>query len=187
VAQQLALAVREEVADLQENNINIIQIDEPAIRERLPLKKSQWSHYFDWATKAFRLASSAARDETQIHSHLCYSQFEDVYDAIVQLDVDVLTVETSRSNKTILQAFKHYPNALGPGVYDIHSPNVPDKAWIRTLLEQAAEFIPWQRLWVNPDCGLKTRQWPETLQSLENMVTVARELRETLSINVATD
>jgi 5-methyltetrahydropteroyltriglutamate--homocysteine methyltransferase len=187
VAQQLALAVREEVADLQENNINIIQIDEPAIRERLPLKKSQWSHYFDWATKAFRLASSAARDETQIHSHLCYSQFEDVYDAIVQLDVDVLTVETSRSNKTILQAFKHYPNALGPGVYDIHSPNVPDKAWIRTLLKQAAEFIPWQRLWVNPDCGLKTRQWPETLQSLENMVTVARELRETLSVNVATD
>lgn len=178
-ARQLALAIRDEVADLEAAGIRIIQIDEAAFREGLPLRRAQWQSYLDWATEAFRLAASVVRDDTQIHTHMCYSEFNDVIESIAAMDADVITIETSRSDMELLAAFERfaYPNEIGPGVYDIHSPRVPDTAEMVKLLRKAAQRIPVERLWVNPDCGLKTRGWPETEAALVNMVSAARQLR----------
>ncbi|QEY64419.1 5-methyltetrahydropteroyltriglutamate--homocysteine S-methyltransferase [Metapseudomonas lalkuanensis] len=178
-ARQLALAIRDEVVDLEEAGIRIVQIDEAAFREGLPLRRAEWQHYLDWASEAFRLTASGVRDETQIHTHMCYSEFNDVIESIAAMDADVITIETSRSDMELLDAFEAfaYPNEIGPGVYDIHSPRVPDSAEMAALLRKAAERIPAERLWVNPDCGLKTRAWPETEAALVNMVAAARQLR----------
>lgn len=179
---QLALALRDEVADLQAAGIRVIQIDEPAFREGLPLRRADWDAYLDWAVDCFRLATSVARPETQIHTHMCYSEFNDIIEAIAALDADVITIETSRSNMELLEAFERfrYPNDIGPGVFDIHSPNVPDPAWMVGLMRRAAERLPRERLWVNPDCGLKTRGWAETEAALKAMVGAARRLRTEL-------
>ncbi|MFJ7885168.1 5-methyltetrahydropteroyltriglutamate--homocysteine S-methyltransferase [Pseudomonas sp. NPDC096917] len=178
-AQQLALAIRDEVLDLEAAGIKIVQIDEAALREGLPLRRAQWQAYLDWAVEAFRLCASGVTDETQIHTHMCYSEFNDVIKSIAQMDADVITIETSRSDMQLLDAFEafDYPNDIGPGVYDIHSPRVPDTAEMVKLLAKAAKRIPAERLWVNPDCGLKTRSWPETEAALVNMVAAARQLR----------
>ncbi len=176
---QLALAIRQEVLDLERAGLAIIQIDEAALREGLPLRRSEWKHYLDWAVQAFRLAANGVRDETQIHTHMCYSEFKDIMAAIAQMDADVITIETARSDMELLDAFKHfqYPNQIGPGVYDIHSPNIPTEAAIVALMRKAALRIPAERLWINPDCGLKTRQWPEVIPALRNMVAAATSLR----------
>ncbi|WP_033567557.1 5-methyltetrahydropteroyltriglutamate--homocysteine S-methyltransferase [Dickeya undicola] len=181
IAKQIALALRDEVADLEQAGIGIIQIDEPALREGLPLHRSDWAAYLEWAVDAFRLNAAVAKDDTQIHTHMCYCEFNDIMDSIAALDADVITIETSRSDMELLESFEEfeYPNEIGPGVYDIHSPNVPSVEWIEALLRKAAQRIPSERLWVNPDCGLKTRGWPETRQSLANMVQAAKRLRET--------
>ncbi|KRW70910.1 5-methyltetrahydropteroyltriglutamate--homocysteine methyltransferase [Pseudomonas sp. TTU2014-105ASC] len=186
-ARQLALAIRDEVCDLEAAGIRIIQIDEAAFREGLPLRRAQWQHYLDWAVEAFRLCASGVRDETQIHTHMCYSEFNDVIESIAAMDADVITIETSRSQMELLEAFRafDYPNDIGPGVYDIHSPRVPDTAEMVQLLEKATECIPAERLWVNPDCGLKTRAWPETEAALVNMVAAARQLRASRNAKVA--
>lgn len=180
IAKQIALALRDEVADLEQAGIGIIQIDEPALREGLPLRKSDWAAYLNWAVDAFRLNAAVAQDDTQIHTHMCYCEFNDIMDSIAALDADVITIETSRSDMELLESFEEfdYPNEIGPGVYDIHSPNVPDVEWIEALLRKAAKRIPVERLWVNPDCGLKTRGWTETRLALTNMVQAARKLRE---------
>ncbi|WP_033793121.1 5-methyltetrahydropteroyltriglutamate--homocysteine S-methyltransferase [Pantoea septica] len=179
IAKQIALALRDEVADLEAAGIGIIQIDEPALREGLPLHQSDWSTYLKWAVDAFRLNAAVAKDDTQIHTHMCYCEFNDIMASIAALDADVITIETSRSDMDLLEAFKafEYPNEIGPGVYDIHSPNVPSVQWIENLLRKAARRIPQARLWVNPDCGLKTRGWTETRQALANMVEAAKKLR----------
>jgi 5-methyltetrahydropteroyltriglutamate--homocysteine methyltransferase len=179
IAKQIALALRDEVADLEAAGIGIIQIDEPALREGLPLHKSDWAAYLDWAVDAFRLNTAVAKNDTQIHTHMCYCEFNDIMDSIAALDADVIAIETSRSDKELLEAFEEfeYPNEIGPGVYDIHSPNVPNVEWIESLLRKAAKRIPQERLWVNPDCGLKTRGWTETRQALANMVEAAKKLR----------
>ena len=178
-ALQLALAIRDEVADLQEAGIGIIQIDEPAVREGLPLRRARWDDYLDWATRAFRVAASAAADGTQIHTHMCYAEFNDILPQIAAMDADVITIETSRSDMELLRGFGQfrYPNEIGPGVYDIHSPRVPDQAEMVRLLRKASEVIPPGNLWVNPDCGLKTRGWRETESALRNMVAAAHQLR----------
>ncbi|OUM25192.1 5-methyltetrahydropteroyltriglutamate--homocysteine S-methyltransferase [Pseudomonas sp. 1239] len=181
-ARQLALAIRDEVVDLEAAGIKIVQIDEAAFREGLPLRRAQWQQYLDWATEVFRLCASGVRDETQIHTHMCYSEFNDVIESIAAMDADVITLETSRSDMELLEAFEafHYPNEIGPGVYDIHSPRVPEASEMAELLRKAARRIPVERLWVNPDCGLKTRGWPETEAALANMVSAARLLRNEL-------
>jgi 5-methyltetrahydropteroyltriglutamate--homocysteine methyltransferase len=177
---QLALALRDEVVDLETAGINVIQIDEPAIREGLPLRRADWKAYLDWAVDCFRLSTAGVRDETQIHTHMCYSEFNDIIESIAAMDADVITIETSRSNMELLKAFEDfdYPNDIGPGVYDIHSPNVPDVDWMVGLMQKAAARLPKERLWVNPDCGLKTRAWPETEAALIGMVQAARALRQ---------
>ena len=182
-ARQLALAIRDEVVDLEAAGIRIIQIDEAAFREGLPLRKAQWQGYLDWATESFRLCASGVRDETQIHTHMCYSEFNDVIESIAAMDADVITIETSRSDMELLDAFEafEYPNEIGPGVYDIHSPRVPDTSEMVRLMRKAAQRVPAERLWVNPDCGLKTRGWPETEAALVNMVAAARQLRAELA------
>lgn len=179
---QLALAIREEVLDLEASGARIIQIDEAALREGLPLRQADWKNYLDWAIESFRISANGVRDETQIHTHMCYSEFNDIIEAIARMDADVITIETSRSDMELLDAFRgfHYPNDIGPGVYDIHSPNIPDSEQIRSLMIKAAERIPAERLWVNPDCGLKTRQWEEVRPALKGMVAAARELRESI-------
>jgi 5-methyltetrahydropteroyltriglutamate--homocysteine methyltransferase len=176
---QLALAIRQEVLDLEKAGIRIIQIDEAALREGLPLRKSEWQDYLDWAVLAFRIAANGVADEVQIHTHMCYSEFNDIIASIAAMDADVITIETSRSDMELLKAFNsfNYPNEIGPGVYDIHSPNVPGEEQILQLMRKAAEKIPAERLWVNPDCGLKTRQWNEVIPALTNMVAAARTLR----------
>jgi 5-methyltetrahydropteroyltriglutamate--homocysteine methyltransferase len=187
---QIALAIRQEVQDLEKAGVRIIQIDEAALREGLPLRRSQWQEYLDWAVLSFRIAANGAADTTQIHTHMCYSEFNDIIDAIAQMDADVITIETSRSDMELLGAFEHfqYPNEIGPGVYDIHSPNIPSEEHIIDLLRKAGERIPAGRLWVNPDCGLKTRQWEEVFPALKNMVSAARQLRgETHPIQGAYD
>jgi 5-methyltetrahydropteroyltriglutamate--homocysteine methyltransferase len=178
-ALQIALALRDEVRDLEKAGIAVIQIDEPAFREGLPLRRHDWPRYLDWAVRAFKVASCGVADATQIHTHMCYAEFNDILPAIAALDADVITIETSRSGMELLEAFGafHYPNAIGPGVYDIHSPRVPGPDEMLRLLEKAAEAIPIERLWINPDCGLKTRGWPETEAALANMVEAARRLR----------
>jgi 5-methyltetrahydropteroyltriglutamate--homocysteine methyltransferase len=180
---QLALAIREEVLDLERSGVGIIQIDEAALREGLPLRRSQWQEYLDWAVESFRICANGVRDETQIHTHMCYSEFNDIISAIAHMDADVITIETSRSQMELLQAFDDfaYPNEIGPGVYDIHSPNIPSCREIVDLMRKAAQKIPAERLWVNPDCGLKTRQWEEVIPALRHMVAAARELRATLT------
>ena len=176
---QLALAIRDEVLDLERAGVRVIQIDEAALREGLPLRRSEWADYLDWAIESFRIAANGVADETQIHTHMCYSEFNDIIAAIAAMDADVITIETSRSNMELLDAFDdfQYPNEIGPGVYDIHSPNIPSREQIVDLMRKAATRIPAQRLWVNPDCGLKTRGWDEVLPALRNMVAAAHELR----------
>ena len=180
VCEQIALALNDEVLDLEKAGIKVIQIDEPAIREGLPLKRADWDAYLAWAGRCFRLSSSGVADSTQIHTHMCYSEFNDILPAIAAMDADVITIETSRSDMELLDAFVKfkYPNDIGPGVYDIHSPRVPTEAELTHLLEKALKVIPKERLWVNPDCGLKTRAWPETRAALELMVKVAKQLRQ---------
>ena len=177
---QLALAIREEVLDLEKAGVQIIQIDEAALREGLPLRQSEWQEYLDWAVESFRIAANGVRDETQIHTHMCYSEFNDIIQSIAEMDADVITIETSRSDMELLDAFDNfnYPNEIGPGVYDIHSPNTPTEDHMVQLMQKAAERIPSGRLWVNPDCGLKTRQWPEVIPALTNMIAAARTLRD---------
>ncbi|HEV7822860.1 MAG TPA: 5-methyltetrahydropteroyltriglutamate--homocysteine S-methyltransferase, partial [Burkholderiales bacterium] len=186
-ALQIALAIREEVADLEKAGIGMIQIDEPAFREGLPLRKAQWDEYLEWAARAFRVASSGVSDEVQIHTHMCYAEFNDILNAIAALDADVITIETSRSDMELLRGFGRfrYPNEIGPGVYDIHSPRVPDAADMLRLLEKAIEVFAPERLWVNPDCGLKTRSWRETESALRHMVEAARIMRERYRVSAA--
>jgi 5-methyltetrahydropteroyltriglutamate--homocysteine methyltransferase len=181
---QLALAIREEVLDLEKAGIQIIQIDEAALREGLPLRKSQWKQYLDWAVESFRITANGVHDETQIHTHMCYSEFNDIIAAIADMDADVITIETSRSDMELIDVFNNfkYPNDIGPGVYDIHTPNIPSQEHILQLMKKAAERIPAERLWVNPDCGLKTRQWVEVIPALKNMVAVARQLRRSMAV-----
>ncbi|MFY3383152.1 5-methyltetrahydropteroyltriglutamate--homocysteine S-methyltransferase [Paracidovorax sp. MALMAid1276] len=176
---QLALAIRQEVLDLEAAGVRVIQIDEAALREGLPLRRAQWKNYLAWAVESFRITANGVRDDTQIHTHMCYSEFNDILDAIARMDADVITIETSRSDMELLDAFEHfqYPNEIGPGVYDIHSPNIPSVGHIVQLMQKAAERIPAERLWVNPDCGLKTRQWTEVVPALRNMVAAAQQLR----------
>ena len=182
VCKQIALALNDEVLDLEKAGIKVIQIDEPAIREAMPLKKAQWDEYLAWACESFRLSSTDAEDSTQIHTHMCYSEFNDILPAIASMDADVITIETSRSDMELLTAFGDfkYPNDIGPGVYDIHSPRVPSEAEIEHLLRKAIEVVPVARLWVNPDCGLKTRGWPETIAQLQAMMNVTQKLRAEL-------
>lgn len=182
-ALQLALAIRDEVDDLQKAGIAIIQIDEAALREGLPLQRAAWAHYLSWAVRAFKLTASVAYDTTQIHTHMCYSEFNDILPAIAAMDADVITIETSRSAMELLDGFAEfkYPNEIGPGVYDIHSPRVPSEEAIKKLILRAIEVIPVERLWINPDCGLKTRGWVETKLALQNMVHVAKNLRISLA------
>ena len=176
---QLALAIREEVLDLEKAGVQIIQIDEAALREGLPLRKFEWHEYLTWAVESFRITANGVGDETQIHTHMCYSEFNDIIASIADMDADVITIETSRSDMELLDAFDHfnYPNDIGPGVYDIHSPNIPTQEHMVQLMQQAAGRIPSDRLWVNPDCGLKTRQWSEVIPALTNMIAAAKTLR----------
>jgi 5-methyltetrahydropteroyltriglutamate--homocysteine methyltransferase len=178
-ALQIALAIRDEAVDLESAGIQIIQIDEPAIREGLPLRRAQWKGYLEWAARAFRVSASGVRDDTQIHTHMCYSEFNDILPEIAAMDADVITIETSRSDMELLRGFGEfrYPNEIGPGVYDIHSPRIPGTEEMVALLAKAAEVVPHEHLWVNPDCGLKTRGWPETTAALRNMVAAAQSAR----------
>lgn len=182
VCKQIGVALSDEVLDLEKAGIKVIQIDEPAIREGLPLKRSDWDNYLQWAGEAFRLSYMGVQDDTQIHTHMCYSEFNDILPAIAGLDADVITIETSRSDMELLTAFADfkYPNDIGPGVYDIHSPRVPTAAEIEHLLRKALKVVPKERLWVNPDCGLKTRGWKETIEQLEVMMQVTKKLRAEL-------
>ncbi|WP_351014618.1 5-methyltetrahydropteroyltriglutamate--homocysteine S-methyltransferase [Shewanella sp. AC91-MNA-CIBAN-0169] len=179
IANQLALAVRDEVVDLEKAGIGIIQIDEPAFREGLPIKQSQWADYLTWAVDAFKLSAAGVEDATQIHTHMCYSEFNDTINAIAAMDADVITIETSRSRMELLSAFEdfHYPNEIGPGVYDIHSPNIPTVDEMVDLITKASQKVPVKQLWVNPDCGLKTRTWDEVEPALRNMIEATKVLR----------
>ncbi|WP_400072944.1 5-methyltetrahydropteroyltriglutamate--homocysteine S-methyltransferase [Zobellia russellii] len=181
---QIALAIRDEVVDLEKAGLQVIQIDEPAIREGLPLRKEDWDTYLNWAIKAFRISASGVKDETQIHTHMCYSEFNDIISNIADMDADVITIECSRSQMELLDVFAtfKYPNEIGPGVYDIHSPRVPERAEMVALMEKAAKQIPVEQLWINPDCGLKTRHWPETREALIEMVAAARECRQNSAV-----
>ncbi|WP_405296985.1 5-methyltetrahydropteroyltriglutamate--homocysteine S-methyltransferase [Algibacter sp. Ld11] len=176
---QIALAIRDEVTDLEKAGLKIIQIDEPAIREGLPLREEEWKNYLNWAVKAFRISASGVQNQTQIHTHMCYSEFNDIIASISDMDADVITIETSRSEMELLDVFVDfkYPNEIGPGVYDIHSPRVPSLEEIENLLIKAKNVLPKEHIWVNPDCGLKTRDWPETRDALKNLVTAAKNLR----------
>lgn len=185
-AMQIALAILDEVLDLERAGISIIQVDEPAIREGLPILMSDWAKYLDWAVKAFRLSVSGVKPQTQIHTHMCYSEFNDIIEAIATMDADVITIETSRSQMELLDAFADfkYPNDIGPGVYDIHSPRVPTVQEMVELLQKAAKVIPTDQLWVNPDCGLKTRGWDETREALVNMLEAAKIMRESCNTEI---
>src|SRR5437870_5235867 len=178
-AKQLALAIRDEVKDLEAAGIRVIQIDEPALREGLPLRRAEWPGYLEWAVNAFRLATAGASDATQIHTHMCYSEFSDVIRVIEKMDADVISIENARSVSELLEGFKEYryPNEIGPGVYDIHSPRVPTTAEIVQALKRMQEVLDDRQIWVNPDCGLKTRGWQETLAALRNLVHAARQMR----------
>jgi len=176
---QIALAIREEVNDLEAAGIGIIQIDEPALREGLPLLRQDWKDYLDWAVECFKLCTGGVQDETQIHTHMCYSEFNDIIQSIAELDADVISIEAARSHMELLNAFSnfHYPNDIGPGVYDIHSPHIPNQEEIYNLLKEALQVLPADQLWVNPDCGLKTRRWEEIEPALKSMVAATRQLR----------
>ena len=179
---EIAYAIREEVNELESAGIKIIQIDEPALREGLPLHESEWKEYLNWAVECFKIASSGVRDETQIHTHMCYAEFNDIIESIAEMDADVISIEASRSRMELLEAFKifNYPNDIGPGVYDIHSPNIPDTDEIVKLIESALKVIPAEQLWINPDCGLKTRAWNEVIPSLKAMVKATNTIRKKL-------
>jgi 5-methyltetrahydropteroyltriglutamate--homocysteine methyltransferase len=179
VCRQIALAIRDEVADLEAAGIPIIQIDEPAFREGLPLRNADRADYLRWAVACFRLAAGVVRDETQVHTHMCHSEFNDIIESIAAMDADVISIETARSGMALLEAFAafDYPNGIGPGVWDIHSPRVPDADEMVGLLRRAAARIPRGRLWLNPDCGCKTRGWAEVRPAVENLVAAARKLR----------
>ncbi|KQX97546.1 5-methyltetrahydropteroyltriglutamate--homocysteine methyltransferase [Rhodanobacter sp. Root480] len=183
VCRQIALALRDEVHDLEAAGIQLIQIDEPALREGLPLRRAEWPHYLAWAVECFRITAGGVRDTTQIHTHMCYSEFNDIIEAVAAMDADVISIETSRSRMELLDAFVRfrYPNGIGPGVYDIHSPRVPDPAEMLDLLRKALDVLSVDQLWVNPDCGLKTRGWPEVEAALRGMVGCARQLRGELA------
>jgi 5-methyltetrahydropteroyltriglutamate--homocysteine methyltransferase len=176
---QIALAIRDEVAHLEAAGLAVIQIDEPALREGLPLHRQDWAGYLEWAVECFRLAASGAADETQIHTHMCYSEFNDIIEAVAAMDADVVSIESARSQMELLEVFRRfrYPNSIGPGVYDIHSPRVPSKDEITALLEAALRHLPAAQLWVNPDCGLKTRTWDEVIPALTAMVEAVRAAR----------
>jgi 5-methyltetrahydropteroyltriglutamate--homocysteine methyltransferase len=178
-ARQIAFAIRDEVQDLEAAGISVIQVDEPALREGLPLRRADWAAYLRWSVDAFRLATAGVADRTQIHTHMCYCEFNDIIAAIAELDADVISIESSRSEMELLEAFRtfRYPNEVGPGIYDIHSPRVPEIDEMVDLLEKALQVLPREQLWVNPDCGLKTRGWPEVEESLTNMVAATRQLR----------
>ncbi|WP_185877301.1 5-methyltetrahydropteroyltriglutamate--homocysteine S-methyltransferase [Blattabacterium cuenoti] len=180
---QIAFAIRDEVLSLEKLGINIIQIDEPALREGLPLKRKNWKYYFSWSIKSFRISSSGVKDETQIHTHMCYSEFNDIIKQISDLDADVITIESARSNMELLKNFSdfYYPNEIGPGVYDIHSPRIPSVMEIYDLIKKAANFLYKENIWINPDCGLKTRKWNEVLDSIKNMVKATKIARKELS------
>jgi 5-methyltetrahydropteroyltriglutamate--homocysteine methyltransferase len=183
VCRQIALALRDEVADLEAAGIPIIQIDEPALREGLPLRQADRADYLRWAVACFRLSSAAVRDDTQIHTHMCYSEFNDIIAAIAAMDADVISIETARSDMELLRAFHdfEYPNEIGPGVWDIHSPRIPSAEEMAALLRRASHRIPRERRWINPDCGCKTRGWSEVRPAVESLVTAARRLRAELA------
>jgi len=178
---QLALAIHDEVLDLEAAGIRVIQIDEPAMREGLPLRRADWQTYLAWAVNCFRLASSNVRDDTQIHTHMCYSEFNDIIEAIARMDADVLSIEASRSQLELLKAFVtyHYPNEIGPGIYDIHSPRIPSRQECEEILHKILQVLPVEQVWVNPDCGLKTRRWEEVQPALTNLVAAAQAVRST--------
>src|SRR5687768_3963730 len=180
--EQLALAIRDEVSDLEQAGIKVIQVDEPAIREGLPLRRDRWADYLGWAVYTFRVSVAVVRDETQIHTHMCYSDFGDIMEQIQEMDADVLLIEAARSRMELLHDWERtgYALQIGPGVYDIHSPRVPPAEEMAELLEAAARVLPPEQRWVNPDCGLKTRAWPETEAALRNLVQAARQVREEL-------
>jgi 5-methyltetrahydropteroyltriglutamate--homocysteine methyltransferase len=182
-AWQIALALRDEVRDLEAAGIRIIQVDEPALREGLPLRRADWDGYLDWAVKAFKLATSSVGNATQIHTHMCYCEFDDILPAIAALDADVISMETARSRMELLEAFRAhgYPNEIGPGVYDIHSPRVPETREMKELLDLALQVLKSEQIWVNPDCGLKTRGWDETITALRNMCQAASQLRSAVA------
>ncbi|TPG11774.1 5-methyltetrahydropteroyltriglutamate--homocysteine S-methyltransferase [Rhodanobacter glycinis] len=184
VCRQIALALRDEVHDLEAAGIGVIQIDEPALREGLPLRRADWLAYLAWAVECFRIAAGGVRDATQIHTHMCYSEFNDIIEAVAAMDADVISIETSRSRMELLDTFVRfrYPNGIGPGVYDIHSPRVPDAAEMLDLLHRALDVLQPEQLWINPDCGLKTRGWPEVELALGHMVASARQLRRELQL-----
>jgi len=177
---QIALAIRDEVLDLEKAGIAAIQIDEPALREGLPLRRADWKTYLRWSVDAFRLATAGVADRTQIHTHMCYCEFKDIIEAIAELDADVISIESSRSEMDLLEAFRtfKYPNEVGPGVWDIHSPRVPSVEEITSLLRKGLQVIPRKQFWVNPDCGLKTRGWNEVRASLSNMIAATCQLRQ---------
>jgi 5-methyltetrahydropteroyltriglutamate--homocysteine methyltransferase len=180
VANQIALALQDEVRDLERAGIKVIQIDEPALREGLPLRRADWDAYLDWAIRAFRLSSSSVADGTQIHTHMCYSEFNDIIEAIAALDADVISIENSRSHSELLEVFKthRYERQIGPGVYDVHSARIPDAADMEALLDRVRTVLDAGQIWVNPDCGLKTRGNAEVWPSLEHMVQAAKAMRE---------
>lgn len=179
-ARQIAFAIRDEVVDLEKAGIKMIQIDEAALREGLPIRKKDWQNYLDWAVESFKISSCGVKDETQIHTHMCYSEFNDIIKSIANMDADVISIETSRSQMELLDAFidYKYPNEIGPGVYDIHSPRVPSIDEIEILIKKALDVLDVSQIWINPDCGLKTRDWPETKTALENMVKAAKNIRK---------
>ncbi|SMP11599.1 methionine synthase (B12-independent) [Desulfurobacterium pacificum] len=179
VAYQIALAIKDEIKDYEDAGIKIVQIDEPAIREKAPIKKRYWNEYFDWAIKSFRLCCSSAKPETQIHTHMCYSEFGEIMDYIVEMDFDVISIEASRSKGDIIEAFEkvNFDRQIGLGVWDIHSPYVPSVEEMREIVERALKVIPKENFWINPDCGLKTRRWEEVIPALKNLVNLAKELR----------
>jgi 5-methyltetrahydropteroyltriglutamate--homocysteine methyltransferase len=179
-ALQIAFAIRDEVCDLEKAGIKIIQIDEAALREGLPIRKANWANYLKWSVDAFRISASGVEDRTQIHTHMCYSEFNDIIAAIANMDADVISIETSRSQMELLNAFVNfkYPNEIGPGVYDIHSPRVPSSQEMETLLQKALNVLKPEQIWVNPDCGLKTREWPETKLALQKMVEATKAVRD---------
>ena len=188
VCRQIALAIRDEVADLEAAGIGVIQVDEPAFREGLPLRHADWADYLAWAVACFRLATSPVRDDTSIHTHMCYSEFNDIMPAIAEMDADAISIETTRSRMELLNAFADpraggvaYPSEIGPGVWDIHSPRVPDAAEMTALLGLARLRLKDWQIWVNPDCGLKTRRWEEVRPALENLVAAARALRSSVA------
>ncbi|MDF2574892.1 MAG: 5-methyltetrahydropteroyltriglutamate--homocysteine methyltransferase [Agromyces sp.] len=188
-ARQVALALRDEIADLEAAGIRIIQVDEPALRELLPLKRADQHAYLDWSVGSFRLATGGAAAATQVHTHLCYSEFGVVIDAIRNLDADVTSIEAARSRMEVVDdlATSGFDHGIGPGVYDIHSPRVPGTAEVQSLLERAVAEIPASRLWVNPDCGLKTRGYDETVESLAHIIEATRAVRAAIRVPATVD